>query len=267
MTAPPSLADCRRQVYEATSEREALALLHRALEPRGFCKVAFVLMPRQRNLDGTVPEPKFALVWPEGEDPESDAWVRTYARQKGFSTDFAYQAAQNTTLPFAWTLGDTGIQVLGPQLRLMAVQMSAGRECKQRTGVCGGVTVPLYLPDGSTGYLSAMTREEGRVEQARDEGLLDELMLAAHRFSDAVRQLQPEEVTVTSLGDTQLSRREVDCLKWAASGKSLEEIASIVGISYATVRFHLGNAERKLGTATRAHAIAKAVHLGLVSPT
>jgi DNA-binding response OmpR family regulator len=55
-----------------------------------------------------------------------------------------------------------------------------------------------------------------------------------------------------------LREREVEALTWAARGKTFEEIGTILSLSKRTVEFHLDNARRKLGVATRTQALIKA---------
>jgi DNA-binding response OmpR family regulator len=55
-----------------------------------------------------------------------------------------------------------------------------------------------------------------------------------------------------------LRAREVETLTWAARGKTFEEIGTILSLSKRTVEFHLDNARRKLGVATRTQALIKA---------
>jgi DNA-binding response OmpR family regulator len=55
-----------------------------------------------------------------------------------------------------------------------------------------------------------------------------------------------------------LREREVETLTWAARGKTFEEIGTILSLSKRTVEFHLDNARRKLGVATRTQALIKA---------
>lgn len=55
-----------------------------------------------------------------------------------------------------------------------------------------------------------------------------------------------------------LSSREVECLQWLASGKTLCEAAIILGISERTLRYHISNARERLGVATTVQAIVAA---------
>jgi DNA-binding CsgD family transcriptional regulator len=58
----------------------------------------------------------------------------------------------------------------------------------------------------------------------------------------------------------------VETLTWAARGKTFEEIGTILSLSRRTVEFHLDNARRKLGVATRTQALIKAATERLIHP-
>ena len=60
-----------------------------------------------------------------------------------------------------------------------------------------------------------------------------------------------------------ISPRELECLRWVANGKTDAEIAEILSISEATVKFHVNGARRKLGARNRAQATARLVLSGL----
>jgi DNA-binding response OmpR family regulator len=66
--------------------------------------------------------------------------------------------------------------------------------------------------------------------------------------------------------DVDLRDREVETLTWAARGKTFWEIGQILGLSRRTVEFHLENARRKLGVATRTQALIKAATGHLIQP-
>ncbi|KQV35243.1 MULTISPECIES: helix-turn-helix transcriptional regulator [unclassified Rhizobium] len=61
-----------------------------------------------------------------------------------------------------------------------------------------------------------------------------------------------------------LSAREIECLRWAAAGKSSDEIAIILGISVYTVSSYFKTATRKLDAVNRMQAIARAMRLKLI---
>lgn len=61
-----------------------------------------------------------------------------------------------------------------------------------------------------------------------------------------------------------LTRREAQCLRWAAAGKTDSEIGIILDLSISTVRFHLRNAASKLGATGRTQSIQLAAGLGFI---
>jgi transcriptional regulator EpsA len=60
-----------------------------------------------------------------------------------------------------------------------------------------------------------------------------------------------------------LTRREVEILNWVEQGKSNNEIAQILSISYLTVKNHVQKIFRKLNVQNRAQAVAKGISLNL----
>ncbi len=61
-----------------------------------------------------------------------------------------------------------------------------------------------------------------------------------------------------------LTVREIECLRWSASGKSSEEIAIILKISAHTVNGYLKTAMRKLDAVNRMQAVARAYRFRLL---
>jgi LuxR family quorum-sensing system transcriptional regulator CciR len=59
-----------------------------------------------------------------------------------------------------------------------------------------------------------------------------------------------------------MTEREIGCLALLVQGHSDREIAGILGVSEATVRFHLTNAREKTGAVSRTHMAALAVQFG-----
>ncbi|MGI9375264.1 MAG: response regulator transcription factor, partial [Tsuneonella suprasediminis] len=61
-----------------------------------------------------------------------------------------------------------------------------------------------------------------------------------------------------------LSDREISCLRHAATGATLVEGASSLGISKRTIELHLARVTQKLGAANRINAVAIAIGAGLI---
>lgn len=62
-----------------------------------------------------------------------------------------------------------------------------------------------------------------------------------------------------------LTSAELEVLKWCREGKTSWEIGVITSRSERTTKFHLANIYKKLGVSSRAHAVAKAIRLGLLA--
>lgn len=87
-----------------------------------------------------------------------------------------------------------------------------------------------------------------QAEALRFIGICDE----THRGREPIRAVR-------------LTRREIQCLKLAAGGKTDAEIGVILELSMPTVRFHLKNAGEKLGRTGRLRIVQQAASLGFVS--
>lgn len=61
-----------------------------------------------------------------------------------------------------------------------------------------------------------------------------------------------------------LTQRELDCLRWAANGKTDGEISDILSIARWTVVTYLQNAKIKLNCSNRTSAVATALALGII---
>ncbi len=63
-----------------------------------------------------------------------------------------------------------------------------------------------------------------------------------------------------------ISRRESECLSWAAIGKSTSEIADILSLADSTVNAYITSATKKLGASNRTQACTRAFLLSIISP-
>jgi DNA-binding NarL/FixJ family response regulator len=66
------------------------------------------------------------------------------------------------------------------------------------------------------------------------------------------------------ISDKSVSEREIDVLKLMAQGKTNKEIGSVLFISAGTVKSHVKSIFAKLNVNSRAEAVAKAAHSGLI---
>jgi LuxR family quorum-sensing transcriptional regulator LasR len=97
----------------------------------------------------------------------------------------------------------------------------------------------------------------------RSAALRAHLMLLAAHLHEAAKALALKEAP---LATGQLTERELECLRYCASGKTGKEIGAILGISQRTVYFHMKNIARKFNVYSTRHAIGRAVAVGLIKP-
>ncbi len=64
--------------------------------------------------------------------------------------------------------------------------------------------------------------------------------------------------------ESKLSDRELEVLRWSCDGKTSADMAEIIGLSEATVNFHIRNACLKLGTPNKTAAAVRAALMGLL---
>jgi DNA-binding CsgD family transcriptional regulator len=161
-----------------------------------------------------------------------------------------------TTEPFLWDCESEN--VLWQRKPLPPEQQAVMRHYSN--DVCGGVTVPVRRA-GKTGYVSWCSRERGRLRRSY-QTTLSSVHLISHTFMRQLDRLDGARAECSISGP--LTPRELECLTWAACGKTTEEIASLLHRSSETVEFHLSNAMSKLDARNRAHAVAIACLRGLI---
>ncbi|TIV85394.1 MAG: LuxR family transcriptional regulator [Mesorhizobium sp.] len=124
-------------------------------------------------------------------------------------------------------------------------------------GLRTGISVPLHGPHGSFAIMS-FAQPWDRELQNRT---VIYLQLAAFYFHIKVAKLENS----SGVGEVpRLSLREIECISWAARGKTSWEIGKILDISANTVNFHIKNVKKKLNAASRTVAAIKAVDVGII---
>jgi DNA-binding CsgD family transcriptional regulator len=171
-------------------------------------------------------------------------WLNSYRESELEQVDPIVQRAMTDDTPFRWS---------DAQLT-HATSDRAYQSLKRNLGRRDGVAVAFRSRHhAGTMSLMSIAISERRV---------------ANRHLFIVAQLIPhihDMLAHTVTENVHLTGRELEVLRWAAAGKSNWEIGVILALAERTVKFHLANVFTKLGAFNRAHAVAKAVRLGLVS--
>ncbi|MGL6043461.1 MAG: helix-turn-helix transcriptional regulator [Sandaracinobacteroides sp.] len=132
----------------------------------------------------------------------------------------------------------------------------------EKRALCkAAIVIPVHLPFGQIGAVSYCASDPDRTDlSAEYDEHADDLYILSHRFvSGCVKALRTRQWLPA---DCQLTKREVECLRWASIGKTDKEISLILARSHATVRFHIQNAGEKLDAVNRSQTIFKAAQLG-----
>jgi DNA-binding CsgD family transcriptional regulator len=123
------------------------------------------------------------------------------------------------------------------------------------------IVVPVHLPFGQIGAVSFPPIQRDRTDLSADFAAHGDLLGSVGRrfvagYVGAMRTQQ------WMPSDCKLSKREVECLHWAAIGKTDKEISLILGRSHATIRYHVHRAGEKLNSVNRSQTVFKAGQLG-----
>lgn len=124
------------------------------------------------------------------------------------------------------------------------------------------IIAPVRLPRSIIGAVVWATDREEVDVKAVFEQHSPRLQAEAIRFIAACNETASASEPLAAIS---LTRREIQCLKLIAAGKSDGEIAQIMALSIPTIRFHLRNAGTKLGRNGRLRIVQRAASLGFVS--
>ena len=124
----------------------------------------------------------------------------------------------------------------------------------------------VHQVKGVTAYMAGGQERGDAFQSSRHE-----LSLLAAYYMEALESFKPGPSSLQQVNSddeaqaTNLSAREIDCLHWAAMGRSNPQIADALSVSSNTVRFHMKNAFRKLGVTSRVTAVSRAQAIGLIA--
>lgn len=256
-----ALKSYAQAVYAAPSVHAAVDLMSDMATGLGFVGAACVFWPRRTERDTDLPPPAVRLAGSRL-GAKWASWNGNYLGRGMFRADFVYRACLRTAVPVLWSYDNRPEIVLGQGQPATLREVWGAESMVKLTGLRGGISVPVRGPGSIFGYVVFMSTHRLEALRACYEDYYDWLLGIAYRFYDA----SADKLPIHQAQEHHLSARELECLALVAVGKTLDEAAEILGLSYSTVRFHLRNAESKLGTQNRAQAIARATFLGLLGP-
>ncbi|WP_217578771.1 LuxR family transcriptional regulator [Mesorhizobium sp. GbtcB19] len=180
-------------------------------------------------------------------------WTSHYLHNRYQDVDPVIDHARRRHETFRWDAD-------GGDLDLLTLQRQLMDEANQ-FGIRRGFTIPIHDHRGLFAALTFASDERRPLFFRVIEQYERVLQLIAIFFHIQARQRLASDKT---LDGVRLSDREMQCLQWAARGKTAWEIGQILGITQRTAEFHLDNAKKKLGVRTNIQA---AIRLAISKPS
>ncbi len=119
-----------------------------------------------------------------------------------------------------------------------------------------GIYIPVHDTQGACGAIGF-----GGDREAVSDAEMRELNFVAGGLFNRLSEVR----TKKNARRVALSNRELECLHWAAAGKTTSEMAKILSLSEYTVNHYLNRATRKLDSVNRVQTVAKAIRAGLIN--
>jgi LuxR family quorum sensing-dependent transcriptional regulator len=178
-------------------------------------------------------------------------WMEHYLEQGYMHIDPVVRRLEQDQSPFLWS--ETGPFIAADQHAAVERMFGEARDFR----LYAGFAVPMITLEGAIAAVS-LAGEAAEIPQAA-RGMISMICtFAVGRAIDLHNKERRRQLA-------KLTPREVECLKWAADGKTEWEISAILNVSEHTADKHLANAHRKLGAANRAQAIANAIRWGVIN--
>lgn len=179
-------------------------------------------------------------------------WLRLYDERDYEAVDPALVHVLANVTPFLWESG---------HYRSKAAREF--RETARNYGIDCAATVPVHGPLGDAAAFTvfAGSRRDGPVvAKRRLASALPYACLLAPQLHERIRNLTKP----ARPGTVSLTKRERECLRWIAAGKSTWEIGRILNITEHGVTHHIRNIMRKFDCTSRYVAASRAMALGLI---
>jgi LuxR family transcriptional regulator, quorum-sensing system regulator BjaR1 len=179
------------------------------------------------------------------------SWMGRYLEREYVHIDPVIRRIQSNLSPFVWS--DAAPYVLEKDEPIARVMRGEAADHK----LTAGVAIPMLTLEGNVAAVSIGGEFVDLPPHALGMISLTSSFAIARAIDLQGNNQRRQKANLTC--------REVECLKWAADGKTEWEISVILSISEHTADKHLSNARRKLSAANRTQAIASALRLGVIT--
>lgn len=177
-------------------------------------------------------------------------WLAIYERGKFFEDDPLVAQARSRMTLFLWREVEAHIRLTPQAIKIRDLAFEYGwREI---------IGVPIHGPAGYQGLVSLASMSEVQLSSS-DRALIQLLALTIHDCCHSSPDLGWQGPATP-----ELTARELECVQWAAIGKTDWEIGQLMNITAATAHFHIEKAKKKLGVRSRVQAVALMTLRGLI---
>jgi DNA-binding CsgD family transcriptional regulator len=176
-------------------------------------------------------------------------WQHRYFEKQYVLVDPVVANGSKAVLPFDWeelASDDPVIQAFF----MDALSYGVGRS---------GVSIPVRNRRGAYAVVSFSSNHSQREWQEFKKNNMVKLQLISVLIDSAASV----NLKLTS-PPVKLSKREEQCLIWAARGKTYQDISDILNISFGSVKSYLDTARHKLNCINLTHAVAVAIATGVI---
>lgn len=175
-------------------------------------------------------------------------WQHTYLDNNYATIDPVVTIAKRAMQPFAWSQPETADDT-PDTIRFFGEAANFG--------IRSGVSIPVRGGFGRTALLTLASDKPSADAEVRNAVHAITAVAFVHvHLNRLVRT--PHNTAVA------LTPRQSLCLAWASMGKTMDEIADLLGISERAVRFYVKGARDRLGATNTTHAVRLAVEQDLI---
>jgi LuxR family quorum-sensing transcriptional regulator LasR len=184
----------------------------------------------------------------------SQKWRTKYDDEQMSYVDPTVTHCMTKSIPLIWS----------PQVFATRSQKELYEESSSH-GLSSGISLPVRGSNGEFGmFMFASAVKLDRRFEAESIRNIPALICLRDFVCETSQRFMKQPALTTPL--VSLTKRELECLKLCADGKSSWDIGKILHCTEAGVNFHFKNIRRKFGTASRHQALVKAIQMGLVNP-
>jgi ATP/maltotriose-dependent transcriptional regulator MalT len=157
----------------------------------------------------------------------------------------------------------TNLNLTGRQRMGVAIWLAFVSKRQRNLSKARAILQKTFEDAARLGAIAPLAEERVFLRELIEHQLIGQFLDTSGPVRQVLRRLRDNGLPNSSLGvQNGLSRRETRVLLMISEGASNKFIANALGLSEATVKFHLGNLYRKLGCKKRREAISAARALG-----